>query len=114
MRKLVAFIGAPVIPAIIAAWVVALNRTHTPLSFFFFICLLFYALQVDEPQKAASGVDIPVIGLLWHGSANVTFIYLATYGERLLADYVLLYYPALLGSVTGLMFWVIARRDKTE
>jgi heme/copper-type cytochrome/quinol oxidase subunit 4 len=122
MRTLIAFFGAPVIPAIIAAWVVHLNHTYTPLNMFVFICLVFYALQVV--------IGVPAYMFMSRKNLHRAWIYLLLscfsvalpllllfiwrhtekgYG---LAEYVLLCYPALLGAVTGIMFWVLARPDK--
>ena len=117
-----AFIGAPMIPALIAAWVVHVNGTYVPLIMFLFVCLVFYALQVI--------IGVPAYVLMSRNNLHRVWIYvlLGCFGAALpilplfiwrhaekgygLADYALLYYPALLGAGTGLMFWVMARPDR--
>jgi hypothetical protein len=124
MRTLIAFVGAPVIPATIAAWVVHLNGTYTPLSMFVFVCLVFYALQVI--------IGAPAYLLMSRKNLHRVWIYmlLGCFGAALppfllfiwrqaekgygLAEYAVLYYPALLGTGAGLMFWVLARPDKRD
>jgi heme/copper-type cytochrome/quinol oxidase subunit 4 len=122
MRTLIAFFGAPVIPALVAAWMVYLNHTYTPLVMFVFICLAFYALQII--------IGVPAYMLMSRKNLHRVWIYLLLgclsvvlpllllsiwrhtekgYG---LAEYVVLYYPALLGAGTGMMFWMLARPDK--
>jgi heme/copper-type cytochrome/quinol oxidase subunit 4 len=122
MRTLVAFVGAPVIPAVIAAWVVHLNRTYEPPTMLVFVCLSFYALQAI--------IGVPAYMFMTRKNLHRVWIYLllGCFGAALplllsfiwrqaekgygLAEYALLYYPALLGTGTGLIFWVLARPDK--
>ena len=122
MRTIISFVGAPVIPAIIAAWVVYLNGTYEPQSFFVFVCLCFYALQAV--------IGVPAYLLMSRKRLHRAWVYmlLGAFGVVLpllllsawrhmekgysFADYVLICYPAFLGAGTGLMFWLFARPDK--
>jgi hypothetical protein len=110
------------IPAAIAGWVAHLNGTYGALAMGVFVCLAFYALQTI--------IGIPAYLFLSRKKLHRAWIYLllGAFGAALpplllfiwrhvefgyrLADYLILYYPALLGAGAGLMFWVLARPDK--
>ena len=106
----------------IAAWVVHLNGTYTPLSFFVFVCLVFYALQAIIGIPAYIFMSRKNLHRAWiymllggFGAAlPLLLLFIWRHSERgfAIADYVVLYYPALLGTGTGLMFWALARPDK--
>jgi hypothetical protein len=122
MRTLIAFLCAPVIPALFAGWVVGLNRTYAPISMFIFVCLAFYALQVIVGIPAYIFMSrkhmhrLRLYLLLGGLAAALPMLLMVAWRHTeqgySLADYAYLYYPALLGTGTGLMFWVLARPDK--
>jgi hypothetical protein len=122
-RTLVAFLVAPMLPALAPAWFLHANYPdRTAISGFIFVCGLFYLLQAV--------VGIPAYFLartkrryIWFylllgffgmavASVAVTGIFSTTktsITETLLQGT----YIGALGAGIGLMFWLIARPDKS-
>jgi hypothetical protein len=122
-RTLMSFMSAPLIPAVIAGCVYLVKGTYDAqdvqdaLLISIFVCLAFYALQAI--------IGIPAYLFLSRKKLHRAWIYplLGAFGAALPASLVwrhagwdlhpaVLYYPAVLGAGTGLMFWMLARPDK--
>ena len=122
-RTLVAFLVAPILPALAPAWFLHANYPNrTAISGFIFVCGLFYLLQTV--------VGIPAYILaqakrryLWFylllgffgmavGFIAVTVVFSTT--KTSIAETLLLVtYFGALGVGIGLVFWLIARPDKS-
>jgi len=123
MRFLVAFLAAPMLPALVPAWASYANRTYDPLAAFVFFCGLFYLLQavVGIPgyklfNRTGKHSSWAYAALGFCGTA-LPFLLLSLYrkpqeGYDLASLLYATCYPGLLGAGTGLMFWVVARPDK--
>jgi uncharacterized membrane protein len=126
MRTLLAFVGAPMIPAIIPAWFYHANNADVPLlTAWVFFCFFFYAFQIV--------IGVPAYLLLRRKRAHRVWPYLIfgffgvavpsvfwtvvkwprqeSYNLGFLLFDVFLYL-GLLGAVTALTFWLLARPDK--
>lgn len=121
-RTLVAFLVAPIFPALAPAWFLHANYPdRTPVSGFIFICGLFYLLQaiIGVPAYLFArarrryvwfyllvgflGPAIPFIlarNLFWAAQIGISEAFLMAA------------YFGFLGATTGLIFWFAARPDK--
>jgi hypothetical protein len=121
-RTLVAFLVAPVLPALAPAWFLHANYPdRTAISGFIFVCGLFYLLQavigipayfLARSQRryiwfylllgfvGMAVVSVAVTGVFSTTKSSIT--------ETLLQ----VFYFGTLGAGIGLMFWLIARPDK--
>ena len=123
MRIFIAFMVAPILPALIPSWFVHVNRTYDPATTFVFFCGLFYALQII--------VGIPAYLMLnrLNRRSLLTYILLGFCSPAIPAFCLTLYrssehnyglseilfttlYPGFLGVVGGLIFWLAARPDR--
>jgi predicted lysophospholipase L1 biosynthesis ABC-type transport system permease subunit len=122
MRNLLAFIVAPLLPAILPAWQMAQAPNRSGFSAYIFVCCVFYLVQglVGIPAFllfsrrgrhqlwpylllgfVTSAVPVPV-GLLIYSSLKVEIIGIGL---------VVLYF-GMFGALTALIFWLVARPDK--
>jgi hypothetical protein len=118
MRTIVAFVVAPLLPAILPAWQMARAPNQTGLSAYIFVCCLIYLLQ------AVAG--IPAV-LLFSSKGNyrlwpyllVGFVASAIPAAVAVVIkegglFVLVFgvvYMGILGALTALIFWLVARPD---
>ena len=122
-RTLVAFLVAPILPALAPAWFLHANYPNrTAISGFIFVCGLFYLLQ------AVVGIPAYILAqakrrYVWFylllgffgmavGFIAVTVVFSTT--KTSIAEILLrIAYFGLLGAGIGLVFWLIARPDKS-
>jgi uncharacterized membrane protein (UPF0136 family) len=119
MRTIVAFVLAPLLPAILPAWQMARAPNRTGLSAYIFVCCLIYLLQAV--------VGIPAFLLFLRKKSHRLWPYLITgflAGAVPAAAAVLIkkdetfalvfavVYMGLLGASTALLFWLMARPDQ--
>jgi len=121
-RTVVAFLVAPLFPALAPAWYLhANNPSRTFIAGFIFLCGLFYLLQ------AIIGIPAYLIArtrrrYLWFyllvGFFGPAIPYIAAstiFWRDSISNYegiLLTLYFGVLGAVTGLIFWLVARLDK--
>jgi hypothetical protein len=123
MRTLVAFLTAPMLPAVVPAWFSYVNRTYDPVTAFVFFCGLFYLLQAIIGIPGYKLLDrtskhpVWAYALLGFCATALPFLLLSLYrwpqgGYDLATLLYVTCYPGFLGAGTGLMFWIVARPDK--
>jgi hypothetical protein len=122
-RTLVAFLVAPILPSLVPAWYLHTNNPdRTAISGFIFVCSLFYLLQavVGIPAYILARAKRSYIWfyllLGFFGMAvvsiAVTGVFSAT--KTSIAETLLqVTYFGALGAGIGLVFWLIARPDKS-
>jgi hypothetical protein len=126
MRAFLGFIVAPVIPALVPAWFSYLNQTYHPASIFIFFCLLFYAgelvigLPAHKLLKRFGRRGFLTYVLLGFCAAAVPFLGWSLYRSVVALHYSLgelffvTWYPGCLGALVGLVFWLVARPDRSD
>jgi sensor c-di-GMP phosphodiesterase-like protein len=121
VRLLVAFLAAPLLPALLPAWFAAM-RGYQPLTVYVLVCAAFYVLQAV--------VGAPVYRWLGHGRRHRIWIY-ALLGFLSVALPIFVYasireagrpvseqmlflalYLGLLGGISAALFWLMARPDR--
>lgn len=118
MRFVVAFLAAPLLPALLPAWTASQNGSYHPLTVFALLCGAFYALQVIVGVPAFLLLRRLGLQQIWF-YALVGFVSVAMplfiYGnsrdqihEPRQAIY-LAGYLGLLGGISAAIFWLIAR-----
>jgi hypothetical protein len=122
MRTLVAFLVAPMLPALAPAWFLHANYPNrTAISGFIVVCGLFYLLQavVGMPAYFLARVNrryvwfyllLGFFGMAL-GFVAVTMFFSATKANIAETLLQVVYFGAL-GAGIGLVFWLIARPDK--
>jgi hypothetical protein len=124
MRLLIAFLAAPMPSALMAAWFSHVNQTYNPVAAFIFFCGVLYALQtvIGIPgRKLLVRINqnrIWAYVLLGFCGVALPFLLLCLYripqrGYDFGELSYLTAYAGVLGAGTGLMFWLLARPDKT-
>jgi hypothetical protein len=123
MRTVAAFLAAPVLPALAPAWFLHANYPNrTAISGFIVVCGLFYLLQ------AVVGIPAYILArakrrYIWFylllgffgmavGFIAVTIVFSTTKTSIPEAPLQIAYFGAL-GAGIGLVFWLIARPDKS-
>lgn len=119
MRIIVAFVVAPFLPAILPAWQMARAPTQTGLSAYIFVCCLIYLLQTVVGIPAFLLFCRKGIYRLWpyllvgfFGSAVPSAAGVLFEGDGLLVLAFAVIYMGLLGALTALSFWLVARPDQ--
>jgi hypothetical protein len=121
-RTLKAFFFAPLLPALIPAGLTYFNGVYEPVSMFLFFCFVSYVLQA---------VGVPAYWLLARNKMHRLWIYVLLGFSTLAllfvflmlrrhtaegytpADYWMAITPGIYGALVGLMFWLLARPDKS-
>ena len=122
MRTFIAFLVAPLLPAILPAWYMAQSPNRSVPSAYIFVCCLIYVLQV--------AVGIPTFLLFSRGGRHQLWRYLllgfVTSAVPVVAAIVIMGdqknniagtifitgYFGVLGTFTALIFWLVARPDQ--
>jgi hypothetical protein len=123
MRTVAAFLVAPLLPAFAPAWSLHANYPNrTAISAFIFICILFYLLQavIGIPAYVLARAKrrhvwfYLLLGSFGMPVAFITVIVVFPTTKISIAETLLqvIYFGAL-GAGIGLMFWLIARPDKS-
>jgi hypothetical protein len=123
MRTVVAFLIAPILPALAPAWFLHANYPNrTAISGFIFVCGLFYLLQavVGIPAYKLAGTKrhyiwfYLLLGFFGMAAAflAVTVVF-STTKIRIAETLLQIAYFGALGAGIGLVFWLIARPDKS-
>jgi uncharacterized membrane protein len=119
MRTVVAFVVAPLLPAILPAWQTAQAPNRTGLSSYIFVCCLIYLLQavVGIPafllfRRKGNHRLSPYLLAGFFGSAvpAAAAVLIKEDGPFVLAFAVV--YMGMLGTLTALFFWLVARPDQ--
>ena len=122
MRTIIAFLVAPILPALPPAWFLhANNPNRTAISGFIVICGLFYSLQavigipayIFAKSKRRYVWFYLLLGLLGMAITSIAVIVVFSTGKNSIAETLLTAaYLGGLGAGIGLVFWLIARPDK--
>ena len=123
MRTVVAFLVAPLLPALAPAWFLHANYPNrTAISGFIVVCGLFYLLQavVGIPAYFLARTKrryiwfYLLLGFFGMAVASVAVTVVFSTTNTSIAETLLqvTYFGALGGGI-GLMFWLIARPDKS-
>jgi len=121
-RTVIAFLAAPLVPALLTGWFGFMNGTYHPLAIFVLVCGCLYVLQaiVGVPAYLLLGRvrqhRIWTYALLGFAGAALPFL---VYGsmrdlDRVAASqaaYVIVF-VGLLGAISAVIFWLLARPDK--
>jgi len=122
VRTVIAFLVAPMVPALLTGWFGFMNGTYHPLAIFVLVCGCLYVLQavVGVPAYLLLGRAkrhrIWTYALLGFAGAAVPFL---AYGSMRdlgsvgagRAAYVICF-VGLLGGISAAIFWLMARPDK--
>jgi hypothetical protein len=122
-RLALAFLVAPVLPAMAQAWTINLAGEYHPLARFIVICGALYNLQliVGVPAylvfRRVKQAHLWAYALLGFGAAAVPllcmFLYLCATREcRLAEPFRAPFQAGLLGATTAVIFWLIVRPDR--
>jgi hypothetical protein len=123
VRIVVAFLVAPMLPALLPAWFASQNGTYHPLAIFVLFCGVFYVLQIVVGAPAYLLLrrlelqQIWLYALIGFASAALP---LFVYGKiREPAHDVdralfLTFYLGFLGGISAAIFWLLARPDRTS
>ena len=122
-RTLVAFLVAPILPALAPAWFLHANYPdRTAISGFIFVCCLFYLLQAVGGIPAYFWARTKrryiwfylSLGFLGMAVVSVAVIGVFSTTKTSIIEILLqVTYFGALGAGTGLIFWLIARPDKS-
>ncbi len=123
MRPVVAFLAAPMLPALFPAWTASQNGSYHPLAVFVLFCAAFYALQIIVGVPAHLLLRRLGLQQIWF-YAFIGFVSVAlpffVYGHiRAPAHDVrqalfLAGFLGLLGGISGAIFWLIARPNRAN
>lgn len=122
VRTVIAFLAAPMVPALLSGWFGFMNGTYHPLAIFILVCGGLYVLQaiVGVPAYLVLGRvkqhGIWVYALLGFAGTALPFL---VYGSMRdlgsvgagQAAYVICF-VGLLGAISAVIFWLLARPDK--
>ena len=119
MRTAVAFVVASWLPAILPAWQMAQAPNRTGLSSYIFVCCLIYLLQAVVGIPAFLIFFRKVNDQLWAyllvgflGAAIPIAIAVVIKEDGLFTLVFAVVYMGILGSLTALFFWLVARPDQ--
>lgn len=123
MRTVTAFLAAPILPALPPAWFLHLNYPNrTAISGFIVICGLFYLLQalIGIPAYILARAKrryiwfYLLLGFLGMPVAFIAVIVVFSTTKINIAEILVqIAYFGALGAGIGLVFWLIARPDKS-
>jgi hypothetical protein len=123
MRTVVAFLVAPLLPTLAPAWFLHANYPNrTAISGFIFVCGLFYILQaiVGIPAYILARTKrryiwfYLVLGFFGMAAVSIAVTVVFSTTKIDIAETLLqVTYFGALGAGIGLMFWLIARPDKS-
>jgi len=123
VRLVVAFLVAPLAPALLPAWSASQNGSYHPLAVFVFFCGAFYALQILVGVPAYLLLRRFKLQRIWFyaltGFASVALPFIV-YGEirRPSQDVgqalYLAIYLGLLGGLSAAIFWLIVRPNRAS
>jgi hypothetical protein len=121
-RTIIAFLAAPLVPALLTGWFGFMNGTYHPLAIFVLVCGCLYVLQaiVGVPAYLLLGRvrqhRIWTYALLGFAGAALPFL---VYGSMRDLDRVgagqaayVIVFVGLLGAISAVIFWLLARPDK--
>jgi hypothetical protein len=122
MRNFIAFLLAPLLPAILPAWYMAQAPNKNGLSAYIFICGLIYLLQIVAGIPAFLLFSRRGRHQLWPYllmgfltttvPVVVTFVITRDRQNSIIETVFLTGYFGILGAFTALIFWLVARPDK--
>ena len=122
MRTVIAFIAAPLLPAMLPSWFLHTNYPdRAAVSGFIFICGILYLLQalVGIPAYALARVKrryiwfYLLLGLVAMPGVHVAIIIIFSKTKISIAETFLeIAYFGALGAAIGVLFWLIARPDR--
>ena len=119
MRIVVAFVVAPLLPAVLPGWQLAQAPNWTGLSAYIFVCCLVYLLQavVGIPafllfRRKGSYRLWPYLLVGFFGSAVPAAAAVLIKEDGLLVLAFAVVYMGMLGALTALFFWLAARPDQ--
>ncbi len=121
MRTFIAFLVAPLLPAILPAWYLAQSPNKSGPSAYIFVCCLIYLLEAL--------VGIPAFLFfrrtrhrLWHylllGFLTTTvpvaasLVFMSDAKNNIVGTAFITWYFGVLGIFTALIFWLVARPDQ--
>jgi len=119
MRTMVAFVVAPLLPAILPAWQMARAPSQKGLSAYIFVCCLIYLLQavVGIPaflifSRKGNYRLWPylLVGICASAVPAAAAVVIKKDGLLILAFAAV--YMGILGALTALLFWLVARPDQ--
>jgi hypothetical protein len=122
VRTAIAFLVAPMLPALLSGWFVFMNGSHHPLAIFILVCGCFYVLQAIVGVPAylllarARQHRIWTYALLGFVGVALPFVVFGSMRdlgrtEAGQAAYVICF-VGLLGAISAVVFWLLARPDK--
>jgi len=123
VRIFLAFLAAPLLPALLPAWFAFQNGTYHPLAIFGLFCGAFYALQViiGVPAHLLLGrlrlQQIWLYALIGFASAALPlFVYAKTREPAHDVDRALFLalYLGFLGGISAAIFWLLARPGRAS
>jgi hypothetical protein len=122
VRTVIAFLVAPMVPALLAGWFGFMNGSYHPLAIFVLVCGCLYVLQAVVGVPAYLLLGRAKQHRIWTyalvGFAGAALPFLAYGSMRDLgsvgagqAVYAICF-VGLLGAITAAIFWLLARPDK--
>ena len=121
MRFVVAFLAAPMLPALLPAWSASQNGSYHPLAVFVLFCGAFYALQIIVGVPAFLLLRRLKLQQIWIyaliGVASVAlpfFVYVTikTPSRDVGQTLFLALYLGLMGGISAAIFWLIVRPNR--
>jgi hypothetical protein len=119
-RLLIAFLAAPLVPALLPAWIAG-TRGFQPFVVYVLVCAVFYALQaiVGVPAYRLMGLGrrhriwiYALLGFVSAGLPIVIYAWIRGAGTPLPEQMLYLAaYFGLLGGISAAIFWLLARPD---
>jgi hypothetical protein len=121
VRTIVAFLVAPMLPALLPAWSASQNGSYHPLAVFVVVCGAFYALQILVGVPAWLLLRRLKLQQIWF-YAVIGFVSVAlpfvVYAESRSPSHdvgqalYLAIYLGLLGGLSAAIFWLIVRPNR--